>query len=303
MGSGFASCSLTLSALLVLQCVYGSSARMITRGQWNDAEKELYDSGDNHLKIYGKQHNEYDHNKMHENHPSSHLDPSLNVFFTVRDLYVGNKMPIYFAIKDPSTSPHLLPRQEIDSIPFSSSKLEYLLSLFSFPKDCPQAKAMEHTLKLCEMKPKGGEIKFCATSLESMLDSTRGVFGLGTKFKLITTFTRPSDNTTLLQHYTILEVPREIAAPKMVACHTMPYPYAVFYCHGSQKSENKVFKISLGGENGDRVEAVAVCHMDSSKWDKDHVAFTVLRIRPGSAPVCHFFPADNFVWVPYHQLL
>lgn len=289
---------------ICLQCVYGSGARMITRGQWNDAEKEVYDSqqrGDYHLKIYGKQHNEYDHNKMHENHPSSHLDhmdPSLNVFFTVRDLYVGYKMPIYFAIKDPSTSPHLLPRQEIDSIPFSSSKLEYLLSLFSFPKDSPQAKAMEHTLKLCEMKPKGGEIKFCATSLESMLDSTRGVFGLGTKFKVITTITHPSDNTTLLQDYTILEAPREIAAPKMVACHTMPYPYAVFYCHGSQKSENKVFKISLGGENGDRVEAVAVCHMDSSKWDKDHVAFTVLRFRPGSAPVCHFFPADNFVWVP-----
>lgn len=288
--------------LFSLQCFYGSSARMITREWLNDAEKVVHDSqqsGDNHLQIYGN--NEYEHTRVDENHPSSHMnhmDPSLNVFFTIKDLFVGYRMPIYFAIKDPSTSPHLLPRQELASIPFSSSKLDYILSLFSFSKDSPQAKAMEHTLKLCEMEPKGGEIKFCATSLESMLDSTQAVFGMGNKFKLITTITHPSDNTTLLQNYTILEEPREIDAPKMVACHTMPYPYAVFYCHGSQKSENKVFKVSLGGENGDRVEAVGVCHMDSSSWDKDHVVFTVLGFQPGSAPICHFFPADNFVWVP-----
>ncbi|EXC07323.1 hypothetical protein L484_021231 [Morus notabilis] len=64
------------------------------------------------------------------------------------------------------------------------------------------------------------------------------------------------------------------------------------------ESENKVYKISLGGENGDKVEAVAFCHMDTSHWSRDHVSFRVLRIEPGTFPVCHFFPADHLVWVP-----
>lgn len=77
----------------------------------------------------------------------------------------------------------------------------------------------------------------------------------------------------------------------------MPYPYAVFYCH-YQESESKVFRVSLTGENGDKVEAIGVCHIDTSQWSRNHVAFKVLGIKPGSTPVCHFFPEDNFVLVP-----
>lgn len=83
----------------------------------------------------------------------------------------------------------------------------------------------------------------------------------------------------------------------MVACHSFPYPYAVFHCH-SQEGENRVYRVLLGGDNGDRVEAVVVCHMDTSKWDSDHVSFQVLGIEAGSSPVCHVFPACDLVWVP-----
>jgi hypothetical protein len=90
---------------------------------------------------------------------------------------------------------------------------------------------------------------------------------------------------------------KEISAPKMIACHTMPYPYAVFYCH-CQESEHRVFEVSLGGVNEEAVQAAAVCHMDTSRWDPDHVSFRVLKVEPRTSPVCHFFPADNLVWVP-----
>ncbi|KAL7584889.1 hypothetical protein Lser_V15G45764 [Lactuca serriola] len=217
------------------------------------------------------------------------LDPALNVFFRVNDLYLGKKMSIYFATNDKSTPTHLLTREEADSIPFSSSRLPYLLKFFSFSNKSPQAKAMETTLKQCELKPKEGEIMFCATSLESMLDMTRGVLGM-VKLKILTTKILNS-NHTLFQGYTFVEKPLEIYAPKMVACHTMAYPYLVYYCHGQKGHFNRVFKIALEGENGERVDAAAVCHMDTSTWDPDHVAFRVLGGQPGSSPVCHFLPA------------
>ncbi|KAK9176997.1 hypothetical protein WN944_029016 [Citrus x changshan-huyou] len=195
---------------------------------------------------------------LHDSHsiPShmNHMDPSTMVFFTLKNLKIGETMPIYFRKRDPSAYPQALPREEADSIPFSLKQLPYLLQFFSFSDDSPLAKAMEGTLNHCEVPPIEGETKICATSLESMLDFVHGTFGLETKF-------RP-------------------------------------------KTENKLFGVSLGGDNGDRVEAVAVCHMDTSHWSRDHASFRVLGIEPGSSHVCHFFQADNIVYIPaptYHD--
>ncbi|KAF8032295.1 hypothetical protein BT93_D1268 [Corymbia citriodora subsp. variegata] len=225
------------------------------------------------------------------------MDPQSMIFFTLDDLRPGKTMPIYFPKRHPSSSPHFLPRAEAESIPFSSRDLPHLLDLFSFSSGSPQAKAMEETLKHCEAGPIKGETKSCATSLESMLDFVRGILGGGSpRFRAIST-SHLIESSTRFQNYTILEAPRGVPASKMVACHTLPYPYAIFYCH-SQESENRVFEVVLGAENGDRVKAVAVCHMDTSQWNHDHPSFRVLGIEPGTTPVCHFFPADNLVWVP-----
>ncbi|XP_050233841.1 BURP domain-containing protein BNM2A-like [Mercurialis annua] len=228
-------------------------------------------------------------------HPSSRIDPSSMVFFTLNDLKLGNKIPIYFPMKDPSSSPPLLSKEKANSIPFSLNQLPYLLKYFSFSQNSPQAIAMEHTLRECEIKPIKGETKICATSLESMLDYVHETFGLNTEFDILST-THLIKSKTNLDNYTILQEPKEIHVPKMVACHTMPYAYTVFYCH-SQMTENKVFVVSLEGDNGGRVEAVAVCHMDTSQWSRNHASFRVLGIEPGSSHVCHFFRGDNLVYV------
>ncbi|KAI3448048.1 hypothetical protein Pfo_004713 [Paulownia fortunei] len=294
MGSGISPLIFLLYSMFLLQCL------QTTEGHLKNLEKYVPDMkhGDdwsNHLRLRVDQ----DGNsgkKLHDHSSVSHMDPELNVFFCYNDLKVGNKMPIYFPKKKPSTSPHLLSRQESDSIPFSSSQLPYILELFSFPESSKQAKAMKNTLHHCEFPPIKGETKFCASSLESMLDSIREIFGLDSKFRVLTT-NYLSESISPLQNYTVSEPPVEILAPKIVACHMLPYPYAVFYCHG-QVSDNKLYKVLLAGEDGGRVEAAAICHMDTSQWDPDHVAFRVMKTVPGAAPVCHFFPADNLVWIP-----
>ncbi|PIN22122.1 hypothetical protein CDL12_05168 [Handroanthus impetiginosus] len=226
-----------------------------------------------------------------------HIDPELNVFFHYNDLKLGNKLPIYFEAKDPSTSPHLLSKEESDSIPFSSPQLPYILKLFTFSDDSKQAKAMKSTLHHCEFPPMKGETKFCATSLEFLLDSISEIFGPNSKFSVLTT-NYLSESISLLQNYTISEPPAEIMSPRIVSCHTLPYPYAVLYCH-SQNSDNKMYRVLLEGEDGGRVEATAICHMDTSEWDPDHVAFHVLKTGPGDSPVCHFFPPDSLVWIQH----
>ncbi|KAK6120961.1 hypothetical protein DH2020_045301 [Rehmannia glutinosa] len=201
------------------------------------------------------------HSHMHH-----HIDPSTIVFFLLEDLKQGNTIPIYFPNRELSDSfSHLLSKQAANSIPFTSQEIHNILQIFSFSQDSPQAVAIKDTLEECERKPITGETKICATSYESMLDFLESIFGskIQTKYFSTTHLTK-SNNNAILQKYTIMGI-NEISAPKTVACHTMPYPYAVFYCH-YQESQSKVYKVLLNGENGDRVEAIAVCHMDTSHW-------------------------------------
>ncbi|XP_023554811.1 BURP domain-containing protein BNM2A-like [Cucurbita pepo subsp. pepo] len=224
------------------------------------------------------------------------IDPKLIVFFTIDDLKQGKKLPIYFPKRDPSKSPPLFPKQTPNSIPFSLKNLPQILSSFSFPHASPQAQAIQQTLHQCELKPIKGETKFCATSMESMLAFVTNALATKPPFKLLKTSHLTNSNVHF-QNYTFLEPPKKIAAPRLVACHTMPYPYAVYYCH-YQEGDNNVLKIALEGDNGDLVEALAICHMDTSQWSPSHPSFRVLNIQPGSVPVCHFFPSDDLVWIP-----
>ena len=236
---------------------------------------------------------------IHEDHkatkPLSHMDHLAafkSGFFTMDDFFVGNIMPIHFPIQEFS---QFLPREEADSIPFSIPQLPNLLQLFSIPIDSPNARAMEDTLEQCEAAPIKGETKLCATSLESMLDFVHSIMDSWANLNVLTT-THPTMSNALTQNYAILRVSKEIYAPKWVACHPLPYPYKIFFCHFIERS--KIFKVSLGGEDGHNVEAVAVCHLDTSDWEPDHIIFRQLGVKPGSSPICHFVPIYHLVWVP-----
>ncbi|CAH2036231.1 unnamed protein product [Thlaspi arvense] len=226
-------------------------------------------------------------------------DPSLYMFFRIKDLKLGSKLLGYFNKNDLENLPPLLTRQEADLIPFTNSKLDFLLDHFSIPKDSPQGKAMKETLARCNFKAIEGERKFCGTSLESMLDLAKKSIGYDSDLKVMTTKVMVSSQNTksyTLHNYTFVEV-KELVGIKMLGCHRMPYPYAVYFCHG-HKSGSKVFEVSLVTDDGrQRIVGPAVCHMDTSMWNADHVAFKVLKIEPRSEPVCHFFPLDNIVWV------
>ncbi|XP_076889984.1 BURP domain-containing protein BNM2C-like [Bidens hawaiensis] len=252
----------------------------------------------------------HDHMHQHHGHANGHhpssssslssstnqKDPRVMVFFMLQDLQVGKTMPIHFPNRHISSS-QLLSKQEADKIPFSLAELPNLLRLYSFSQGSPQAEAMESTLTECEVRPIKGETKRCATSLESVHEFSRDIFGSDTQVKTLTTTHLKNPPSGLLQNYKVIAISQNIPSPKLVACHTMPYAYTVFYCH-SQESENKVLMVTLEGEDGDVVEALSVCHMDTSQWSRSHISFSVLGVEPGATSVCHFFPSDNFVLIP-----
>ncbi|KAK6927407.1 BURP domain [Dillenia turbinata] len=221
---------------------------------------------------------------------SLHENQGVAIYFLEKDMSPGTKMNLQFRRHE--TEVGFLPRPITKSIiPFSSDKLPEILNRFSVQPESEEAEIIKKTIKRCEDPAFKGEDKYCATSLESMVDHSTSRLG-----KSVEAISTEVDRQSQLQQYTITGVVKKTAGDKAVVCHKQDYPYAVFYCHTTQTT--KAYKVSLVGADGTKADAVAVCHTDTSEWNPKHLAFQLLKVKPGTVPICHFLPEDHVVWVP-----
>ncbi|XP_054817918.1 BURP domain protein RD22-like [Prosopis cineraria] len=217
-----------------------------------------------------------------------HDNASRALFLLEKDLKAGHRMNLLFT--QISNQASFLPREVVKSIPFSSSKMAEILNNFAVKPGSEKAEVMNNTIKLCEESGIKGEEKYCATSLESMVDFI--TLKLGKDVEALSTEVMKD---TKQQEYTIMQGGK-VGETKVVVCHKLNYVFAVFYCH---KIENTVtYTVSLKGDDGSRIKAVSVCHRDTSQWNPKHLAFQMLKVKPGSVPICHFLFQSTIAWVP-----
>ncbi|KAM1013425.1 hypothetical protein FF1_043359 [Malus domestica] len=189
-----------------------------------------------------------------------HQDPNVAIFFLEKDMQRGTTMNLHFTTN--SNTATFVSRETAESIPFSSNKLPEILNQFSVKPGSVESDII-NTSKLG-----GGNIR--AISTEAGKGAT-------------------------LQKYTIASGVKKLAADKSVVCYKQNYAYAVFYCHATKTTT--AYVVPLKGAIGVNVKAVAVCHTDTSEWNPKHLAFQVLKVKPGTVPVSHFLPSDHVVWV------
>ncbi|OMO54417.1 hypothetical protein COLO4_36492 [Corchorus olitorius] len=195
-------------------------------------------------------------------------------------------LPLLIETRDTTT---FLPDQVSKSIPFSSDKLPEILKHFSFETESSEANAMKQAMKACERKAMHGEAMYCATSFESFVDWS--VSKLGKNIKLL------SNELEKETKNSVFKIGKGIQnmGENEIVCHKMSYPYAVFLCHSIDKTV--VYKVPLVGIDGTKVNALAICHKDTSAWDPNHPALLFLKVKPGTVPICHFVVRDTLVWV------
>ncbi|XP_034682621.1 protein RAFTIN 1A-like isoform X2 [Vitis riparia] len=210
---------------------------------------------------------------------------AVNVFLE-KDLHPGTKMAVRFT--KTSSAAHFLPHQVAESIPFSSNKLPEILKRFSMKENSAEAQMIQKTIKQCETPAIVGEVKYCARSLESLIDFSTS--RLGKNIRVLS-----NEVEADIQEYKFGEGVKMVGE-KSVVCHQLNYPYAVAFCHTLHMT--KIYMVPLVGADGTRVEAVAVCHRDTSTWDPKALVFQSLKVKPGTLPICHFLPNGHIVWVP-----
>ncbi|PNY14065.1 BURP domain-containing protein [Trifolium pratense] len=186
-----------------------------------------------------------------------------------------------------------LSREVANSIPFSSNKVEMenILNHFSIKQGSKECEFVKNTIGYCEGQDMKGEVKTCVTSLESMVDFA--TLKLGNNVEAVST---EVNKETKLQEYVIAKGVKKLGEDnKVVVCHKVNYPYAVFYCH--KIDATNAYSVPMEGVDGSRVKAVAVCHTDTSQWNPKHFAFQFLKVQRGTVPICHFFTQEHVVWV------
>nr|XP_043622299.1 BURP domain protein RD22-like [Erigeron canadensis] len=236
-----------------------------------------------------------EHGAKHTGHEYVRYDSKVALFFLEKDMYRGHTMNnLQFTTTLTIPSSPFLPREVANTIPFSSNKLPELYTRFSIKPESIESKSMKKTVNFCEEKGTEEDEKYCATSLEDMVDFTTSK--LGKNVKAISTEVINANKDTSFQTYTI-DGSSKVATNKFVSCHRQNYPYAVFYCH--KAINTRAYIVSLSGEDGTKAKALAICHKYAAKLYPKDLVFKHLNVKPGTSPICHFLPEDHVVFVPY----
>ncbi|KAK6235518.1 hypothetical protein SCA6_010855, partial [Theobroma cacao] len=231
----------------------------------------------------------YGYSNPSKEFPDGNTPTNNDVYFFESELHPGRKMKLKELAKKVSKAT-FVPRPVAESIPFSIQKFPEILKYFSLEAKSAEANLLKQTVENCERPAIDGEEKYCATSLESFIDSGVSKFG-----KNIQLLSNELEKETGNQEFTIGQGVKMMGESEIV-CHKMKYAYAVFLCHSID--ETAVYTVPLVGADGTRARALAVCHKDTSAWNPKHLAFHILKVKPGTVPICHFLARETLVWVP-----
>jgi hypothetical protein len=215
------------------------------------------------------------------------------IFFHEAELRPGSAMALSFPAE---VDTPILPHAVAAAAPFAN--LMAVFATFGVAGGSAEAEHVRDTLRWCEAPPRpaGERVAACATSLESTVRSATRMLGAAGGDGVWAAATSARLRAGLPRGRYVVGAVAPLHGDQLVACHRVPFPYAVYQCHMTTRKTDRAYVVSLRGRGGPVLDDVlAFCHRDTSGWSPDHPAFRILRVRLGT-PVCHFVPYGNPVF-------
>lgn len=229
-------------------------------------------------------HTSYAHNENYKP-PTDHV-----TWLTSEDLTTtGTKLKLQFnPIRD---GIKFLPSHVEQLVANATNKFQAICNALSLDSKSVAAQSIKQMFKDCGEKGIKDEIRYCATTLEAMID-----FVTNAKKGKYTVASTDDPGKDVLMEYSIQKA-HNIGTDdeNNLVCHKLNNPYAVFLCHNIKYTD--IYHVSLVGADQKKMNALAVCHKDTSTWYPGHLAFQRLNLKPGEKPICHFLSADTLVWL------
>ncbi|KAK4406291.1 Polygalacturonase 1 beta-like protein 1 [Sesamum angolense] len=151
--------------------------------------------------------------------------------------------------------------------------------------------AIGTTLSYCNADAIKGELKVCPKSLEEMIHFSKSALGKDRLLALTSKSTKGSGDELKIGKI------KQFDVEKIIACHEMYLPFATYFCHSLPSS--RIYSVDfVETKSGAPVNTVlAICHMDTSSWPADHVAFQILKSVPGQGEACHWLNEIDLAWI------
>ncbi|XP_043689820.1 polygalacturonase non-catalytic subunit AroGP2-like [Telopea speciosissima] len=202
----------------------------------------------------------------------------------------GGFMPIP-DLRDPMSYKSFLPRSLVSKIPFSFAQIQDLKKIFGVMDESKMDEYIQETLDVCERSPFRGEQSTCVTSAEDLIDFIVNKLGHHVQEWSTENIEGSYENVTIgavkLIHGNLSEPP--------ALCHSLPFPFQVYYCHVLQKV--KVYAVDIHARKKEKENHVIMaCHYNTSTWNPNHLAFKLLGFGPGLIEVCHWINENGVVW-------
>nr|CAB3484204.1 unnamed protein product [Digitaria exilis] len=200
-----------------------------------------------------------------------------------------------------------------DSIVMSTNNFTDTATTFA-PVSASMARDMWSTLSSCEHpRELSSEQKACAASVGSMHEFVVSALGTGDLHAVSTSLDVPEEGIRSPSYMYKVATVRAVsahgdkAATNTVTCHSMSFPFALFYCH--TVNPTRIYEVTLQREEDGVViasprtpavvrRALAVCHVNTLGFDPTLKYWVKLGARPGEASVCHFLTRGDVLWAP-----
>lgn len=209
-------------------------------------------------------------------------------FFRLSTLKNGNQIHLP-DLHDVYPSRAFLPSQIASKISIDSSGITRV-----FPQSFVNSitkEAIQMTIFHCTSPNLKGEIKSCPRSLEEMIEFSKHALGGDNLVALTSKSTEGSGKELIIGSI------KQCDSKKVVSCHELFLPFSTYFCHVISSSRLYAVEM-LEPETEVKVNNVlAICHMDTSTWPKEHVAFKLLKTTPGKGEACHWFSQMDLAWI------
>ncbi|KAG0576918.1 hypothetical protein KC19_5G118000 [Ceratodon purpureus] len=192
-----------------------------------------------------------------------------------------------------------LPQSLAEKMPFSSAKMPELLDSLNIAHDSNMAIMMSRTVGQCEAQEQGKDTRKCVTSLEGMKTFVGSSLP---QDKRIAALERSSSlpgagESRSKDSWKVLDAK---LYDRAVVCRNSVFPYAVFECHDTSKTNMHIYQVEMQGRDGSRIHEVAACHENNSVHSitnsingNTDQSGTISR----AAEACHWV-TDSLIWTP-----
>lgn len=217
-----------------------------------------------------------------------------SMFVLPKDVAVGNIMTVLPEAQQFVYPPHLLPRSIVDILVPGIGMVRQLFKAFGIDVGSQVEEDFTNEIdSKCFSDDKlQGEERACLMSISALEEFVVHVLGAeGINIIGVSDF---SSGTLIEGAYTvkdIVDAPCAKSSPN-VACHLLPQPFGMFYCHALRNTT--IYNVLLskrvdGIETGtDLVNTRLTCHYNTTDFPSNHIGFDVTGSKPGLGGLCHW---------------